>query len=135
MVREGTTIVRQEGNGGSGGKLHVMLKSHCGVLSVKVIQSNVAVAVVQSLSCVQLFATLWTAACQGPLSLTVSQSLLKFMSIESVMLSNHLILWHPFLLLPSVFSTIRVFSKELALRMRWPKYWSFSFSPSKEYSG
>ena len=78
-----------------------------------------------------------TSACQAPLSFTVSRSLLKFMSIESVMLSNHLILCHPHLLLPSVFPSIRVFSIESALRIRWPKYWSFSFSisPSSEYSG
>ena len=80
--------------------------------------------------------TPWTAACQAPLSSTISQSLLKFVSIESVMLSNHLILCHPLLLLPSIFPSIRVFSYELALRIGWPKYWSFSFSisPSSEYS-
>ena len=81
--------------------------------------------------------TPWTAACQASLSITNSQSLLKLMSIESVMPSNHLILYHPLLLLPSTVSSIRVFSNELALRIRWPKYWSFSFSigPSNEYSG
>ena len=86
---------------------------------------------------VQLFATPWTAACQAPLSITSSQSLLKLMSIESVMPSNHLILYHPLLLLPLIFPSIRVFSSELALRIRWPKYWSFVFSisPSSEYSG
>ena len=80
--------------------------------------------------------TSWTAAHQASLSFTISQSLLKFMSIESVMPSNHLILCHP-LLLPSIFPSIRVFSYELALCIRWAKYWSFSFSisPSKEYSG
>ena len=90
---------------------------------------------VQSLSCVQLFSTPWTAACQASLSITNSQSLPKLMSIESVMPSNHLILCHPLLLLPSVFSSIRVFSNESALRIRWPKYWSFSFniSPSNEH--
>ena len=90
----------------------------------------------QSLSCVRLFATPWTAACQASLSITNSWSLLKLMSIESVMPSNHLILRHP-LLLPSIFSSIRVFSNESALLIRWPKYWSFSFSisPSNEYSG
>ena len=79
--------------------------------------------------------TPWTAALQDSLSFTISQSLLKFISIESVMLSNHLILCHP-ILLPSVFPSIRVFSNELALPIRWPKYWSFSFSigPSNEYS-
>ena len=91
--------------------------------------------VVQSPSCV--FATPWTAAHQCSLSFTISQSLLKFMSIESVILSNHLILCHPLLLLPSIFPSIRVSSSELALCIRWPKYWSFSFSisPFNEYSG
>ena len=91
---------------------------------------------VQSLSCVQLFVTSWTAACQAYLSITNSESLLKFMSIESVMPSNHLILCHP-LLMPSIFPSIRVFSSESVLLIRWPKYWSFSFSisPSNEYSG
>ena len=93
--------------------------------------------VVQLLSCVQLFAIPWTAARQSLLSFTISQSLLKFVSIESMMPSNHLILCHPLLLLPSIFPSITVFSSELALRFRWPKYWSFSFSssPSNEYSG
>ena len=91
----------------------------------------------QSLSHVQLFVAPWTVACQAPLSFTVSQSLLRFMSIESVMLSNHLILCCPLLLLPSIFASIRVFSTELALHIRKPKYWSFSFNinPSNEYSG
>ena len=82
-------------------------------------------------------ATPWTAACQVPLSSAVSQSLLKFTSFESVMLSNHLMLWQPLQLLPSIFPNIRVFSKESVLHIRWPKYWSFSFSisPSDEYSG
>ena len=83
---------------------------------------------VQSLSRVQLFATPWTAARQASLSITNSWSLLKLMSIESVMPSNHLILSHPLLLLPSIFSSIRVFSNESALPIRWPKYWSFSFA-------
>ena len=93
--------------------------------------------VVQSLSRVQLFATPWTAAHQASLSFTVFQSLLKFMSIESVMPSSHLILCLPLFLLPSVFPSIRVFSIELALCIRCPKYWSFSFSigPSNEHSG
>ena len=92
---------------------------------------------VQSLSRVWLFATMWTAACQPSLSITNSQHLIKPMTIESVMPSNHLILCCPFLLLPSIFPSIRVFSKESVLRIRWPKYWSFSFSisPSNEYSG
>ena len=90
---------------------------------------------VQLLSHVQLFVTPWTAACQAFLSITNSQSLLKFMSIESVMPSNHLILCHP--LLPSIFPSIRVFSNESVHSIRWPKYCSFSFSisPSSEYSG
>ena len=92
---------------------------------------------VQLLSHVRLFATPWTTARQASLSITNSQSLLKFMSIESVMPSNHLILCCPHLLQPSIFPSIRVFSNESALHIRWPKYWSFSFSisPSKEYSG
>ena len=90
-----------------------------------------------SCSVVSDSATPWTAARQASLSITNLQSLLKLMSIESVMPSNHLILCHPFLLLPSIFPSIRVFSDESALCIRWPKYWSFSFniSPSKEHSG
>ena len=92
---------------------------------------------VQSLSYVWLFLTPWTAACQASLSITNSQSLLKLMSIEAVMPSNHIILCHPLLLLPLVFPSIRVFSNESALHMRWPKYWCFSFNicPSNEHSG
>ena len=90
--------------------------------------------VVQSLSHVQLFATPWTAAYQASLSFTISQSSLRLTSIESVMPSNHLILCRPLLLLSSVFPSIRVFSKESALRIRWSKYWSFSFTIN-EYSG
>src|SRR5574341_1420603 len=95
------------------------------------------VTVLQSLSRVRLFATLWTAAHQASLSFTISWSLLKLMSIESVMTSNHLIFCHPLLLTPSIFLSIRVFSNESVLHIRWPKYWSFSFtiSPSNEYSG
>ena len=91
---------------------------------------------VQSLSRVQLFVTPWTAAHQASLSITNSQSLLKLMSIELVMPSNHLILCHP-LLLASISPSIRVFTNESALHIRWPKYWSFSFSisPSNEHSG
>ena len=88
---------------------------------------------VQSLSHVWLFVTPWTAACQASLSITNSQSLLKLMSIESVMSSNHLTLCRP-LLLPSILSSIRVFSNESTLCVRWPKYWSFSFSPSNQHS-
>ena len=92
---------------------------------------------IQSLSCVWLFATLWTSAHQASLSITNSRSPPKPMSIESVMPSNHLIPCRPILLLPSVFPSIRVFSNESALRIRWPKYWSFSFkiSPSNEHPG
>ena len=86
--------------------------------------------VVQSLSRVRLFATPWTAARQASLSFTVSRNLFKLMSIDSAMPFNHLILCRPLLLLPSIFPSIRVFSYELALRIRWPKYWSFSFSIS-----
>ena len=91
----------------------------------------------QSLSCVRLFATPWTTAHQASLSITNSQGSSKPMSIESVMPSNHLILCHPLLLLPSIFPSIRVFSSESVLHIRWPNYWSFSFSisPSNEYSG
>ena len=90
---------------------------------------------VQSLSGIQLFVTPWTAAHQDSLSITNSHSLVKLMSIESVMPSNYLILCRPLLLLLSMFPSIRVFSNESALRIRWPKYWSFSISPSNEYSG
>ena len=97
--------------------------------------SNMVIhVVVQSLSCVQLFETLWTTARQISLSFTVSWSLLKVMSNESVMPSNHLILCHPLLLLPSIFPSIRVFSSELALCTKWLKYWTFSINPSNEYS-
>ena len=88
-----------------------------------------------SLSHSQLFVTPRTAACQASLSFTVSRSLLKFMPIELMMLSNHLILCRPLLLLPSIFPSIRIFSNESVLCIRWPKYWSFSISPSDEYSG
>ena len=93
--------------------------------------------VVKSLTHVQLFSTPWTAARQASLSFTISQSLLQLMSVESVMPSNHLILCHPLPLLPSTFLSIRVFSSESALHIRWPKYWSVSFdiSPSSEHTG
>ena len=90
---------------------------------------------VQSLSPVQLFATPWTAAHQASLSFTISLNLLKLMSIELLMPSSHLVLCCPLLFLPSIFPNIRVFSNESPLRIRWPKYWSFSISPSNEYSG
>ena len=100
-----------------------MTFSHIMVLSVQF-------SSVQSLSRVLLFTTLWTAACQASLSITNSRSPPKPMSIESVMPSNHFILCHPLLLLPSIFPSIRIFSSESALCIRWPKYWSFSFNIS-----
>ena len=98
---------------------------------------SIVISSVQSLSHVWLFAAPWTAACQASLSITNPQNLPKPMLIESVMPSNHLILCHPFLLLPSIFPSNRVFSNESALRMRWPKYWSSSFnmSPYNEHPG
>ena len=101
------------------------------------INKYLIISSVQSISRVRLFATPWTAARQVSLSITNCQSLLKFIPIELVMLSNHLILCHPILLLPSIFPSIRVFSNESVLRIRWPKYWSFSFniSPSSEHPG
>ena len=111
--------------------------------NVKLLEENIENTVwhqfssVQLLSRVQLFATPWTAACQASLSITNSWSLPKTMSIESVMSSNHLILCRPLLLLPPILPSIRVFSNESALLIRWPKYWSFSFniSPSNEHTG
>ena len=101
------------------------------------ISVNSTISSVQFLSHVWLSATPWTAACHASISITNSQSLLKLMSIESVMPSNHLILCRPLPLLPSIFPSIRVFSEESVLRIRWPKCWSFSFSISlsNEYSG
>ena len=100
-------------------------------------QYSVYFSSVQSFSPVWLFVMPWTVSCQASLSITSSQSLLKLMSIKSVMPSNHLILYHPFFLLPSICSSIRIFSNESVLRIRWSKYWSFSFSisPSSEYLG
>ena len=100
-------------------------------------KQGVSFSSVHLLSCVRLFVTPWTVARQASLSITNSWSLLKLMSIELVMPSNHLILCCPLLLLPSIFPSIRVFSNESALCIRWPKFWSFSFSisPSNEYSG
>ena len=97
---------------------------------------RLVVVVVESLNCIQLFVTSWTAACQASLSFNITQSLLRLISNEQLMPSNHLILCCPLLLLPSVFPSIRVFSNEMALLIRWPKYWRFSFSisPSSEYS-
>ena len=99
--------------------------------------SVVRLSSVQSLSCIRLFATPWTAALQAFLSITNSQSLLKLMSIDSVILSNHLILCRPLILPPSIFPSIRVFSNESVLPIRWAKYWSFSLSisPSNEHPG
>ena len=101
------------------------------------IEGQINFSSVQSLSPVQLFVTPWTTALQASLSITHSQSLPKLRFIELVVPYNHLILYRPLLLLPSIFPSIRVFSNESALRIRWPKYWSFSFSisPSNEYSG
>ena len=93
------------------------------------------VVIVQLFSHVWLFATLWTVACQASLSITICRSLLKLMSIETVMPSNHLVLCHPLLPLASIFSSIRIFSNESPLLIRWPKRWSFSINPSNEYSG
>ena len=106
-------------------------------LSTAISMNKLLLLLLSHFSRVQLFATPWTAVHQASLSITNSQSLLKLMSIESVMPSNHLILCHPLLLLPSIFPNIRVFSNESALHIRWPKYWSFSFSisPSNEDSG
>ena len=104
------------------------------VPSPAIVNLNIYDCCVQLLSRFQLLVTLGTAAHQASLSFTVCLSLLKLISIESVMPSNHHIVCHPLLLLPSVFPSIRVFSKESALRIKWPKYWSFSTSPSNEYS-
>ena len=93
------------------------------------------VIVVPSFSNARLFVTPWTAAHQAPLSFTISWSLLRLMSIESMMPSNYLIFCRPLLLQPSIFPSISIFSSESALRIRWSQYWSFSISPSNEYSG
>jgi len=119
-LRVGESVITKEG---STKKLFEVIEKLCILIIV----------IVQRLSPVQLFVTPWTAAHQASLSFTNSRSLLKLMSIESVMPSNHLILC-PLLLLPSIFPSIRVFSNELALHIRWPKYWSFSISPFNEYS-
>ena len=107
------------------------------MIIILIIKFQFSISSVQSLICVQLFVTPWTIACQASLSITKSWSLLKLMFIELVMPSNHLILCLPLLHLPSIFPSIRVFSNESILRIKWPKYWSFSFSlsPSKKYSG
>ena len=107
------------------------------IIVVQQSDSVIHIVAVQSLSCVHLFATPWTATRQGSLSFAISWNLIELMSIESVMPFNHLILCCPLLLMYSLFPSIRVFSNESVLRIRWPKYWSFSFniSPSNEYSG
>ena len=107
------------------------------IISIEVVLLGHQFSSVQSLSRVQLFAIPWTPALQASLAITNSRNLLKFVSIESVMPSNHFILCHPLLLPPSIFPSIRVFSNESVLCIRWPKYWSFSFSTSSsnEYSG
>ena len=113
------------------------LKIHCFHFQIYHTAVLTTVVVVQSPSRVRLFATPWTAARQASLSITISLSFLKLMPTESVIPSNHLILCHPFFLLPSIFPSIRVFSNESVLRIRWPKYQNFSFSISlsNEYSG
>ena len=111
-----------------------MCGTDCTILKA-FLRSLYSLSSVQSLSSVWLFETPWTAALQASLSITNSQSPPKPTSIESVMPSNHLILYCALLLLPSTFPSIRVFSSESALCIRWPKYWSFSISPSNEYSG
>ena len=102
-----------------------------------ILKSFCIASLVQLLSHILLFTTPWTSACQASLSFTISQSLLKLMSIELVMPSNHLTFCHPLLLPPSIFPSIRVFSSDMVLHSRWPKYWSFTFSisPSYEYLG
>ena len=126
----GTGVLQKEGDSGCHSQ------SSCFTSGTGPYMSYYSISV-QSLSQVQVFAAPWTAACQASLCFTISQSLLKLMSIESVMPSNHLILCRPFLLMPSILPSIRVFSNESALHIRWPKYWSFSFSisHSSEYSG
>ena len=111
-------------------------RDHCWILKLPLpLGRQLSFVIVQSLICVQLFATSWTEARQASLSFTISRRLLKLMPIESVMPSNHLILFRPLLLLTSISPSIRVFSNESALYIKWPKYWSFSISPSNEYSG
>ena len=123
--------------------LHGAFSVHCKVYSIifglfrlmPVLPPPTPPVVVQSLSRVRLFVTPWTAAHQASLSFTISQMLLKLMSIESVMPSNHPVFCLPLLPLPSIFPSIRVFSNESNLHITWPEYWSFSISPSNEYSG
>ena len=120
-------------------KIYVIDKLYINIILIYlfhvILNTNIKIVLIQLLNCVWIFAATLTEAWQASLSSTISQSLLKLMSVESVMLSNHLILWHHFLLLPSIFS-IEVFSNEFSLHIRWPKYWHFSFSisPSSENS-
>ena len=116
--------------------MHIYVWLNCFAVQQK-LSCKSTISSVQSLSCVRLFATPWTAAHQASLSITNSRSSLKLMSTESVMPSSHLILCRPLLLLPPIPRSIRVFSNESTVHMRWPKYWSFSFSiiPSKEHPG
>ena len=107
----------------------------CANVVVKWEKEVISINSVQSLSCVRLFVTPWTAACQASLSITNSRSLLKLISIELVIPSNHLILCHPLFLLSSIFPSIKVFSTESVFCIRWPKYCSFSIRPSNAYSG
>ena len=135
-------VVRAEHWAGPQGNIHT---AHSSIQSLAYISQSwvplreapLSESLVQSLSHVWLFETPWTAACQASLCITNFQSLLKFMSIKSVMPSNHLILCRPLLFLPSIFPIIRIFSNESVLHIKWPKYWRFSFSisPFKEYSG
>ena len=119
------------------GYIYMAESLHCSPETITTLLSGYQSSSLQLLSHVWLFATPWTAAGQASISITNSRNLLKLMSIESVMPSNHLIFCHPLLLLPSVFPSISVFSNESVLLIRWPKYWNFSFSinPSNEYSG
>ena len=122
---------------GEGGRIFRAVKLFCMILLIENISHYTFLVGVQSLSHAWLFVTSRTVTLQSPLFFTISQSFLRFVSIESVMLSYYLILCRSLLILPSIFPSIRVLSNESALRIRWPKYWSFSFriSPSNEYSG
>ena len=118
-------------------KIYIFLKISSVTGHHSISDSPISICSVQPLSCVQIFVTPWTTACQASLSITNSQSLLKLMSIKSVMPSSHLMLCHSLVILPSIFPSIRVFFNESVLCNRLPKYWSFSFSisPFNEYSG
>ena len=136
QVKKQQLELDMEQTGSKSGKEYVKAV-YCHPAYLTYSQGSVQFSSVQSLSHVRLFATPWIAAHPASLSITNSQSSLKLMSIQSVMPSSHLILYHPLLLLPSIFPNIRVFSNESALRMRWLNYWSFSFniSPSNEHPG